>query len=125
MRSILFRVVMTDVDKIRKKNEVLASVMDERMTRLWAPADAEALGWGGVAAVTEATGILGKRIAAGKRDLTELRANSPTDSPQDQHVRREGAGRKQLEVRAPELIDALSRWTPRKRNCSETSRTGV
>lgn len=108
MHAVLFCVVMTDVDKIRKKYEVLTLVMDERMTRLWAAAEAEALGWGGVAAVTKATGILGKRIAAGKRDLKELRENSPTESPREQRVRREGGGRKRLEERDPELVGALN-----------------
>ena len=55
---------MNPVDKIRWKYEVLAPVMDERMTRLWAAAEAEAHGRGGAAAVTKATGILGKRILA-------------------------------------------------------------
>jgi hypothetical protein len=99
---------MTDVDKIRRKYEQLAPVMDERMTRLWAAAEAEAIGWGGGAAVTKATGILGKRIAAGKRDLDELRENPPTEPPREQRVRREGAGRKRLEERDPELIERLN-----------------
>jgi hypothetical protein len=99
---------MTDVDKIRLKYELLAPVMDERMTRLWAAAEAEALGWGGGAAVTNATGILGKRIAAGKRDLEELKNNPPTEPPREQRVRREGGGRKRLEDRNPELVEALN-----------------
>jgi len=49
---------MSPVDRIRWKYEVLAPVMDERMTRLWAAAEAEAFGRGGTAAVTKATGIL-------------------------------------------------------------------
>jgi hypothetical protein len=47
------------VDRIRAKYELLAPVMDERMTRLWAAAEAKALRHGGIAAVTAATGILG------------------------------------------------------------------
>jgi len=53
---------MGDVDRIREKFEVLRHVMDERVTRLWAAAEAMALGRGGAAIVTAATGIRGKRI---------------------------------------------------------------
>lgn len=98
---------MTEVDRIRKKFEALSPVMDERMTRLWAAAEADALGWGGVAAVCEATGIRSKRIAAGKRDLAELRDNPPDAAPRSQRIRREGAGRKRATERDPKLKDAL------------------
>lgn len=50
------------IDEIRSRYEDLAQVMDERVTRLWAAGEAKSLGRGGIAAVTEATGILGKRI---------------------------------------------------------------
>ena len=78
------------------------------MTRLWAAAEAEGLGWGGGLAVTKATGILGKRITAGRQDLKALQENPPTDAPHKQRVRREGAGRKRLEDRNPELVVALT-----------------
>jgi hypothetical protein len=53
--------------EIRSRYEGLAPMMDERVTRLWAACEAKALGRGGIAAVTEATGILGKRIWSGMR----------------------------------------------------------
>jgi hypothetical protein len=81
--------------------------MDERMTRLWAAAEAEAFGRGGTAAVTKATGILGKRIWVGKADLAELRASPPTEPPREQRIRRPGAGRKRIEEHDPELVKAL------------------
>lgn len=98
---------MTGVDRIRMKYEALRLVMDERMTRLWAAAEAKALGYGGVAAVTKATGILAKRIIAGKRDLIELEDSPPTEPARMQRVRRAGAGRKSLESHNPELVSAL------------------
>src|SRR5258708_27752042 len=98
---------MADIDAIRKKYERLAPVMDERMTRLWAATEAESLGRGGSAAVTEATGILGKRIRAGLRDLRELRQHPPNESPQDQRVRRPGGGRKKLTEKDPTLLRDL------------------
>jgi len=102
-----FCVQMPDVERIRRKYEALASVMDERVTRLWLAAEAEAIGRGGVAIVTAATGIPHKRIVAGKRDLIELRLNPPGLQPRAQTVRRPGGGRKVLEAHDPELQVAL------------------
>ena len=89
------------------KFEALSPVMDERLTRLWAAAEAEAYGRGGPAAVTKATGILGKRILAGRRDLAALRASPPTEPAQEQRIRKPGAGRKRLEDTQPGLVEAL------------------
>ena len=89
------------------KYERLAPVMDERLTRLWAAAEALAIGHGGVAAVTQATGILAKRIIAGKRDLEALKKDPPKEPPRGQRVRRPGGGRKRLEEHAPELRQSL------------------
>ena len=99
--------LMRDVDRIRMKYERLAPVMDERLTRLWAAAEALAIGHGGVAAVTQATGILAKRIIAGKRDLEALKKDPPKEPPRGQRVRRPGGGRKRLEEHAPELRQSL------------------
>ena len=79
---------MTTVDGIRRKYAALAGVMDERMTRLWVAAEAEALGYGGTAAVTKATGILGKRIRAGMEELAALRKSLPVERPRAQRVLR-------------------------------------
>jgi len=98
---------MDTVDQVRRKFELLRGVMDERMTRLWAAAEAIALGYGGEAVVTAATGIRGKRIWLGKRDLAELEENPPAERPQDQRIRRPGAGRKRLVDTDPTLLDHL------------------
>ena len=94
-------------DQIRMKWEGLAPTMDERQQRLWLGAEAEALGYGGVTIVTEATGISHKRIVAGKRDLARLRKHPPAESPREQRIRRPGAGRPRSEERDPELVAAL------------------
>jgi Rhodopirellula transposase DDE domain len=99
---------MEIVEQIRQKYESLCAVMDERMTRLWAAAEARSLGHGGTAAVTEATGILGKRIRAGMRDLEELRQGPQLPHPSAQRIRRAGAGRKSLEEHDPDLVVALN-----------------
>lgn len=94
-------------ERIRQKWEALAPTMDERQQRLWLGAEAEALGYGGVRRVTEATGISHKRIVAGKRDLAELRKHPPKQPPREQRVRRPGAGRPRVEEEDPGLVDAL------------------
>ena len=95
------------IEEIRSRYEDLALVMDERVTRLWAAGEAKALGRGGIAAVTEATGILGKRIRYGIRDLAELQASPPIEPARGQRVRRPGAGRKLLTDKDPTLVPDL------------------
>jgi hypothetical protein len=84
------------IDEIRGKHGALAPVLDERGMRLWAASEAKALGRGGIAAVTAATGIRGKRIAIGIRELAELEKHPPELPARQQRIRRPGAGRKVL-----------------------------
>jgi transposase len=86
------------VEQIRLKFEMLRSVMDERVTRLWAAAEAIALGRGGGAIVTAATGIRTKRLWLGKVELAGSAASAlqGKGKAQDQRIRRRGAGRKRL-----------------------------
>ena len=60
------------VEEIRLKHDALAPVLDERTMRLWAASEAKALGHGGIATVTAATGIRRKRIGIGIRELAQL-----------------------------------------------------
>jgi transposase len=107
------------VEEIRLKHDALAPVLDERRMRLWAASEAHALGRGGIAAVTAATGIRRKRIGIGIRELIEL-AKEPASLPaRQQRIRREGAGRKALaEVDATlwsdleGLLDPVTRGDP-------------
>lgn len=81
--------------------------MDERMLRLWAAAEAISLGPGGVAMVTEATGIRKKRVRAGRLELEGLVESSPNVTARQQRVRRPGAGRKALTSTDPTLLSDL------------------
>jgi transposase len=92
------------VEIIRKKFVALNPVMDERLTRLWAGAEAEALGEGGIAIVEEATGMSRTTIRAGR---DELRAG--VDAADVVNVRRPGGGRPSIEETQPEIIPALER----------------
>ncbi len=89
---------------IRTKFDALKGSMDERMTRLWAGAAAEALGLGGLATVSRATGLALNTV---KRGRNELRDGAKSDDIVN--VRRRGAGgRNHVDVH-PELLSALKR----------------
>jgi hypothetical protein len=81
---------MGEVESIKAKYEQLRSVMDERVTRLWAASEALALGHGGIVAVVDATGISKSRIRAGIADLHDQRATPPDVPARRQRVRRPG-----------------------------------
>ncbi len=109
------------IEEIRSRFADLAPVMDERVTRLWAAGEARSLGRGGIAAVTTATGILGKRIRYGMRDLTEMQASPPGEGARAQRVRRPGAGRKLLtEIDATLVPDLESLIDPSTRGDPES-----
>ena len=78
--------------------------MDERMRRLWAGAEAEAIGWGGVVAVARATGLAISTINKGR---SEVRAGAKPEGIVN--VRRKGSGRLPFEVLHPEVWPALER----------------
>jgi len=90
---------------IRRKFLALAPVMDERVRRQWAAAEAAALGWGGVAAVANATGLAWNTIKSGTRELKQ-RAEDPHETVEDR-IRRCGGGRKRLADTDPQLVVAL------------------
>jgi hypothetical protein len=90
------------VTLIRAKFLALKPVMDERLTRLWAGAEAEAIGDGGIALVAAATGMSRTTIRAGRDELRKGVAARDVVK-----VRRAGAGRPSIEKRKPEIIDAL------------------
>jgi hypothetical protein len=77
-------------------------VLDERLTRLWAGAEADALGEGGIATVERATGLSRTTIRVGR---DELRAGVTPDDVV--WVRRPGGGRPRLETTTPEIVEAL------------------
>jgi len=88
--------------RIRRTFEQLEDSMDERMRRLWAASESLALGYGGLAAVSRATGIARSTIVLGRRELLD---GTATDDLVE--VRRRGGGRRPHEVVYPELLPAL------------------
>jgi transposase len=93
----------TVVEWIRCKYVRLIGELDERGRRRWAATEASSLGWGGIAAVAEATGISDRTIRHGIRELARA------DQLSANRQRRAGAGRRAREVEQPELIGALER----------------
>ncbi len=57
------------MDKIRKKYQALRHELDERGRRLWAAVEAEALGYGGMTTVSQATGLAASTIRLGHQQL--------------------------------------------------------
>ena len=94
---------MVDEDAIGTKFRMLAGELDERALRLWAAAEATALGRGGTAAVARATGIAPSTIRRGRAELAS------GESPGAGRVRRPGAGRKRLTETDPTLLADLER----------------
>jgi hypothetical protein len=93
------------IERIRDKYGALAGVMDERLRRQWAAAEASALGWGGISAISRATGMSRNTILSGVREL-EQRRQQP-EEPVSNYLRRAGAGRKPITHTDPELMHAL------------------
>ena len=82
------------------KYAAVSPVLDERSRRRWAAAESVAIGYGGDALVSSATGLARETIRKGRREITQ--GGTPTD-----RIRRPGAGRPRLEQRQPGLLAAL------------------
>ena len=82
------------------KYVVLEPLLDERARRLWAAAESRAIGFGGDALVSAATGLARQTIRRGRQ---ELAAGLVTAG----RIRRHGAGRPALEAGQPGLPAAL------------------
>lgn len=95
---------MIDIAAIKLRYKALSPVLDERGRRRFAAAEALTAGWGGIAAVSAATGIARSTIGYG---LRELRGTAPDSSVGG--VRRKGAGRKPLTQTDPTLLSDLER----------------
>jgi hypothetical protein len=97
----------TAIRQIEMMYKSLNPLMDERMKRQWAAAEAKSYGWGGIQAVRIATGISVNTIRKGLEELSEREAEPKIEI--SERVRREGGGRKRLTDRDPGLLSALER----------------
>jgi hypothetical protein len=90
---------MIHVEPIRERFSAMAPFLDERGRRLVAAAEAFAAGYGGIAAVSLATGVALSTIGRG---LKELAWDEPSE-----RIRRPGAGRKRTISKDPTLFPDL------------------
>ena len=84
---------------IQRRFRSLSPFLDERMRRLVAAAESEAIGYGGVSAVARATGVSRRAITEGVKELSRRTAAREAASPS--RIRREGAGRKRTIEKDP------------------------
>ncbi|MBA2708876.1 MAG: ISAzo13 family transposase [Gemmatimonadaceae bacterium] len=90
----------------------MEGLLDERTRRLWAATESRAIGYGGDALVSSATGLARATIRSGRQEL-ETALEHP------ERVRRPGAGRPSLEQVQPgikqaleQMVDPLTRGDP-------------
>lgn len=94
------------IEPIRIRFNKLAWTLDERMRRLFAAAEASALGRGGITKVAQATGVSRRAIHVGLRELSDLK--EPVENP-PKRIRKEGAGRKSVIQTDVGLMSALEK----------------
>ena len=81
---------MEEHEVIKARFARVAGTLDERARRAVAASEAIAIGWGGITAVSRATGLSRKVIQLGIKELT---GTVPSAAPG--RIRRPGGGRKQ------------------------------
>ena len=94
---------MIDGESVLARHEALCDHLNERDRRLHAASEAKVAGWGGIVAVSRATGIARSTIGRGLKDLASPEQLAPG------RVRREGGGRKPLTEIDPTLLSDLER----------------
>jgi len=92
---------MINISSIRGRFASLSRHLDERGRRLFAATEALAAGYGGIAAVEQATGIAASTIGRGLKELAGEAAAEPG------RIRRAGGGRKTLISKSPSLLSDL------------------
>jgi len=87
-----------------EKYAAISPALDERARRIWAAAESRAIGYGGDALVSAATGLARDTIRKGRLEIVRGVASN-----RNGRVRRMGAGRPRLTQRQPGLATALER----------------
>ena len=82
------------------KYVAVAPMLDERTRRRWAAAESVAIGYGGDALVSSATGLARETIRKGRREIAS--GQTPTD-----RLRAAGAGRPRIQEDQPGILPAL------------------
>ena len=102
---------------IRERYQNLEWALDERLRRLYAAAEAKALGHGGITLVQKATGVARGSIQQGMKELSQRSELSEDDSCR--RIRRAGGGRKasvkddeKLQAALESLVEPVTRGDP-------------
>jgi transposase len=94
---------MSKEEEIKQRYERIAGELTERTRRLFAANEALSLGWGGISAVSRATGLSRQVISDG---IQELQGGKRAE---EGRVRRKGGGRKSNVSKDPKLCEDLER----------------
>ncbi len=94
---------MTQEEEIKQRYVRIAGDLTERTRRLFAANEALSLGWGGISAVSRATGLSRQVISDGMQELQE------GTQAEEGRVRRKGGGRKSNVSKDPKLSEDLER----------------
>lgn len=92
-----------DTELIKTRFESIAPFLDERLRRIFAAAEAMAIGYGGPSIVSREIGVSRAAIALGLKELKE-----PGKS-ETQRIRKKGGGRKRATDKDPTLREDLER----------------
>ncbi len=94
-----------DIEAISKRYAKFSPVLDERMRRLWAGMESSVIGFGGVAAVSKATGLSRNTIVRGEKEIEEIKGKEVKIIG----IRQPGGGRKKAIAIDPNIKDDLSK----------------
>jgi hypothetical protein len=97
-----------DKTALQTKWNVLSPMLDERARRLWAAAESESLGWGGVTLIAAVTGLSRQTIHSGLDELHAVAKGDSSKSATEGRMRTEGGGRKSLAESDPTLAHDLN-----------------
>lgn len=92
--------------QIKMRYESLQGTMTERSRRLFAGSEALAYGYGGITAVSRATGISAKTVSTGLKECQAIEAGERPKLAANRS-RQEGGGRKKVTETYPQLLPTL------------------
>jgi len=96
------KILQTEVERIRRKWELVSIQLDERSRRIWAGVEALSYGYGGIKLVHLATGMSEHTIRRGKAESQNPKPEVTLD-----RVRAEGGGRKSKVDENPALLEQI------------------
>jgi transposase len=89
---------------LEQKIKKMLPFLNEKQQRVFLFLEAEAAGYGGITAISKASGISRPTIMMGRKDI-----ESKTDATDTQRIRKEGGGRKREYEKRPEIILELEK----------------